>query len=370
MSQTETQPIPKPQDDGEISINFGEIFKTLKAFKFHVLIFAFVFSALGATYSLTQSSEYVSVVKLLPEIDSKSSAGGLGGLKSLAGLAGIDVGGGSSGSEAIRPDLYPNIVQSLPFLQEAAKAKIYISKKKKWMIASQFLNDPESRAPLKIFASTPKEEAEKIRDIELINIPKEGFSGDLVNLGVVESSTLMNIKSRITLEIDKKSGVISITVKMPDPVGAANMTSFTQQYLTKYVVNYRTEKARTELSFLQTRYAEAKKTYDQAQFTFSNYKDQNRNVFLNVVKDQEKRLQYEVDLAYNVYAALSQQLTDAQVKIHRETPVFKVLEPAQIPLSRSEPKRTLITIGFMVVGVFISLIYIFFKSVNLKQLFS
>ena len=61
-------------------------------------------------------------------------------------------------------------------------------------------------------------------------------------------------------------------------------------------------------------------------------------------------------------------MADAAVKIQRETPVFKVLEPAQVALEKSEPKRSLITIGFLFFGVFISLVIVFFRTVNLKQL--
>ena len=365
MSTTETNIPNNPQDNGEISINFGEIFRVLKAYKLFIAILALVFAGLGALYALTQPNEYTATVKLLPELDSKAAGGSLGGLKSLAGLAGIDLGGAGNSSEAIRPDLYPNIVQSAPFLQEALNSQVYFSKNKKWMKTSDFLNNKESNAPLSLFG--PGKEAEKEAN-ERIQIPLNPASKELLNFSKKEEGTLKNLKSRISAEIDKKSGIITITVKMQDPVVAANLTSLSQTYLTKYVVNYRTEKSRKEVKFLETRQAEARKRYDQALNNFSTYKDQNRNVFLNVVKDQEKKLQYEVDLAYNLYSSLSTQLADAQVKIHRETPVFKVLEPVQVPLLKSEPKRSLITLGFMFVGIFLALGYIFFKEVDLKSL--
>jgi len=126
MSNLENKQI---EDNGEISINFGEIFRTLKSYRILIATCAVLFAALGAIYSLTQPNEYSSNAKLLPELDSKlSSAGGMGSLKSLAGLAGVDIGGSSLGTDAIRPDLYPNIVQSAPLLLEVLKAKIYSNK--------------------------------------------------------------------------------------------------------------------------------------------------------------------------------------------------------------------------------------------------
>jgi uncharacterized protein involved in exopolysaccharide biosynthesis len=116
------------------------------------------------------------------------------------------------------------------------------------------------------------------------------------------------------------------------------------------------------------RQAEARKRYDQSLFTLSNYKDQNRNVFLNVAKDQGKKLQYEVDLAFNVYSNLTNQTTEAKIKLQKETPVFKVLAPAQIPLKRSSPSRSLITLGALFLGLFVSLIGVYLKTANFNEI--
>jgi uncharacterized protein involved in exopolysaccharide biosynthesis len=89
-----------------------------------------------------------------------------------------------------------------------------------------------------------------------------------------------------------------------------------------------------------------------------------------VAKDQGIKLQYEVDLAFNIYSNLTSQVTETNIKLQKETPIFKVLAPAQVPLLKAKPLRSLITLGSMFLGLFISLIYVFFKSVNLKELLS
>jgi uncharacterized protein involved in exopolysaccharide biosynthesis len=353
------------EDNGEISINFGEIFRTLKSYRILIATCAVLFAALGAIYSLTQPNEYSSNAKLLPELDSKSGGSG-GGLKSLAGLAGIDLGGGSSGGEAIRPDLYPNIVQSAPLLQEVLKAKIYSTKHKKWQTVLDFLSEKQDSAPIDL-GGDPSDE-EEVSDVKIDKVPTNAISADLMKLNKKEQAAINKLRASVVLEIDKKSGVISLTTKLTNAVAAANITSLIQHYLTKYVTDYRTQKARKELSFLEKRLSESRARYDQALFTLSAYRDQNMNLFLNVAKDREKKLQYEVDMAYNLYTTISGQYEESKVKLHRETPVFKVLEPAQVAIQKDGPKRSLITIGFMFVGVFLALIYVFFKTVNLKEL--
>ncbi|MHA8065446.1 Wzz/FepE/Etk N-terminal domain-containing protein [Aquirufa sp. ROCK2-A2] len=364
MAQIQNRSGNQSNEKDEVSIDLKELFQSIIFYKWRVLLMAVVFALLGALYSLTSPNEYISTVKLLPEIDSKSS-GGLGGLKSLAGLAGIDL-SSSVGTEAIRPDLYPNILQSTPFLQSIVNRKIYVSKKNNWVVLGDLLSKDRIEAPLSFGKSEDENQEDEDKHVVL---PSGALANGLVNMDKKSQMILMNLKSRITAELDKKSGVITISVKLTDPVAAANVSYFAQQYLTDYVTKYRTEKSVKEVNFLKKRQEEAKSRYDQALHTLSNYRDQNRNLFLNVAKDQEKKLQYEVDLSYNLYSSLNNQLADAQIKTHRETPVIKVLEPAQVPVQKSGPKRAMLTIGFMFFGILIALISILLKTVNLKQLF-
>jgi len=377
MSKNEN-PITKQVEDDEISINFGEIYGALKKYKILIAATSLFFAGLGALYSLTLNNEYEASVKMVPEsTDSKSGgmAGGLGGLSSLAGLAGINI-GGATGVDAIQPAMYPNIVASIPFLQELVNAKIYNPKIKKWQGLKDYLKEHQSNAPIKLYDSEKlaEEKAKKeLSDADLkdLNIPTTpGQTIDFINIDLKEAHILNKLKSYIKVEVDKKTMFLTITCTLQNPIIAANLTSLVQSQLTKYIVNYRTEKVRKEMEFLISRQSEAKKRYDQALFTFSNYKDQNRNRFLNVAKTQEKKLQYEVDLSFNLYSSITTQLSEAQIKVQKETPIFKVLEPAQVPLSRSSPKRSLITIGAMFIGIFVSLLIVFFKSVNLKELLS
>ena len=142
MSNNEN-PISKQVEDDEISINFGEIYGALKKYKILIAATSLFFAGLGAVYSLTLNNEYEASVKMVPEsADSKSGgmAGGLGGLSSLAGLAGINI-GGATGVDAIQPAMYPNIVESIPFLQELIRAKIYNPKIKKYQVLANYLKE-------------------------------------------------------------------------------------------------------------------------------------------------------------------------------------------------------------------------------------
>lgn len=349
----------KPQEK-ELTIDLSEIVQSIIKGKWVILITSFVFAVVGAVYALSLPNLYTSEVKILPELDSKD-IGGLSKFKSLAGLAGVDLSSLSS-TEAIRPDLYPNILQSTPFLMDALQLKVFVAKEQKTLVLSEYLEKLRKETiSYKLFGESDS-------DLFKIN-PKEAPNETLL-LNKQQLLSLADLKEKITASLDKKSGVISMSAKMPDPIVAASLVKFSQDYLTKYVIGYRTEKTKNDVVFLQARVQEAKKRYDSALFNYSNYQDRNRAVFLNVTRDEGKKLQYEVDLSYNLYSELTKQLEESKVKIHRETPVFKILEPAQIPLKKSEPKRSVLVMAFVILGGIISVMYIFFKSLNLSKLFN
>ncbi len=343
--------------DSEITIDISKIFKVITKHKWLILIVTILFSGIGVFIAINTPNEYVSQVQILPELESKDAAGGLSKFKSLAGLAGVDLSTLSS-SEAVRPDLYPNILQSTPFLMDVMKMKIYAAKYKQNLTMSRFLaeNDKRELSTRILGESDDKDD----KDMPVINpaiVPTE-----TIRLDKKQDSQIKDLQKRIGATLDKKTGVINISVKMQDPVVAATIVKYAQDYLTEYVVKYRTEKTKKDITFLHERLSEAKRRYDNALYAYSSYQDRNKSLFLNIAKDEGKKLQYEVDLSYNLYAELAKQLEEAKIKVQRETPIFKVLEPAQIPVKKSEPKRSVMVIGFAFLGLIFSVLFVLVKN--------
>jgi uncharacterized protein involved in exopolysaccharide biosynthesis len=170
------------------------------------------------------------------------------------------------------------------------------------------------------------------------------------------------VSKRVSATIDKKSGIVTITSQMPDPVVAATTANQTLNYLTTYVTNYRTGKSRKQVQFLSQQVNNARHRYQAAEFALSSYRDRNRSLFLETAKIEEQRLQADYLLAQTVYNDLSKQLEQARIKVQEESPVFQILEPAQVPLLKSGPKRTLIILAFAAIGGILGFLYALFST--------
>ncbi|MCX6214042.1 lipopolysaccharide biosynthesis protein [Spirosoma sp.] len=347
MSVTEDNKQRNTEED-EIEIRLSDIVQFLRNSRKAALIGGVVMLLIGALYAFSKPNQYSAFVTVMPEIQSK--AGGLGGLSSLAGLAGIDIGSSSMGGsvDAIRPDVYPNVLQSVPFALHLLQQPVYSQLLKKETSLQTFFEEQDGQS---WFGKSSEGE----NDEKLIVLDPNNRSKTL-QITKKQEEFILKIHEAVSATFDKKTAIITVSATLPDPVVAATTARLSLEYLTNYIVSYRTEKARNQVQFLTNQVNDAKSRYQRAEYALSSYRDRNRNVFLETAKIEEQRIQAEFLLTQSVYTDLSKQLEQAKIKVAEESPVFKVLEPSLIPLKKSGPKRTVIILGFAVIGVLLGIV--------------
>ena len=183
------------------------------------------------------------------------------------------------------------------------------------------------------------------------------MAGQPVKLAKREQELAEEIGRRVSARLDTRSGVIRISARMPDAHVAAVVAQSAMNYLTDYVTNYRTEKARQDLRFYSLRLNEVRLRYQNAQMTVFRYNDQHKYavVVMQAATMDKQRMDTELSIAQTVYAELSREFERAKLRVQERTPVFTVLEPARVPLELVSPKRAvlvgLFTLAGLVVGV-------------------
>jgi uncharacterized protein involved in exopolysaccharide biosynthesis len=156
---------------------------------------------------------------------------------------------------------------------------------------------------------------------------------------------------------------------MRDPELAAKMTKYAIEELTLYLTDYRTEKVLIDLDFVETQLASAKERFEEAQLNLADFDDSNQGNLTARARTERQRLQSEYDIAVNVYNTLTQQYEEAKLKVQEETPVFKVLQPVQVPVN-DETSGSMVLFVFVLLSGIASLGWIFLSklimSVNQK----
>jgi uncharacterized protein involved in exopolysaccharide biosynthesis len=115
--------------------------------------------------------------------------------------------------------------------------------------------------------------------------------------------------------------------------------------LQSYIIDYRTNKARKDFHFQEKLFERKKKEYEMAQENYAKFADANKNIILQSYRAEQVRLENEMNLAYQVYTSVAQQLQIAEAKVQEITPVYTIVEPATIPVKASKPSKAMILIG-------------------------
>jgi uncharacterized protein involved in exopolysaccharide biosynthesis len=338
-----------------------------------------IFLVIGLLYAFGSKKEYKASCKLMPEVQ-ENLRPNLGGLGNLAGLAGLNIDLGNT-SSALLPDHYPLITRSLPFQQKILNEKIEIQKLDTVVSLYNYLYELDKSSVFEILYDYTVGLPFKIRSLIMshdINLNEKYHSKgrNIISLSYEENKIIEEIRDRIKADTEPLSGIISITVEMPDPLAAAEVADNSIRLLTEYVTQYKISKAKENLKFIQERYDEVKINFEETQRKLAIFNDRNRNVSTALAQTELQKLQNEYDLAFDLYKNFATNLEQAKIKVKEETPVFTILEPVQVPIKKSKPKRILIiTISFFL-GAFFGVLYLFLKIVfthwksrwNMKQI--
>lgn len=309
-----------------------------------ILIWCLVGAVLGIVVAFSLPKEYDTSVKLAPEIVGGSKVGGsLGAMAAMVGLGGA----AQAGSDAVNPQLYPDVVSSVPFLVDLFDVPVEdIDGEHKVTVREYMEQDLKSpwwsaiiSAPFKLIALLmPKDDEED-------GAGKNGV--DKFHLTRSEYEVVQALQNRISASVDTKTAVITINVQMQDPMVSAMLADTVVYNLQKYITDYRTNKARNDLQYAELLDSEAKANYYKAQQKYADYLDRNQGLILHSAQTTMERLENEMTLAFNLYNQTSQQVQLAKAKVQENTPVYATVTPATVPMKPSSPRKAMILIGFV-----------------------
>ena len=335
---------PSASSPEEQEIDLVELARKVWADRRLVLKWCGIAVVVGLVVAFSIPKEYTTTVTLAPETTGGSRS--LGGLNALAGMAGINV-GDAEGGDALSPELYPDIVSSTDFSVELFHVPVQDVEGELKTDLYTYLQEHQRSPWWSVILSFPFKCIGWITSLFSDEETEGGGGVDPFRLTKKQTEIVKSLNQRITVAVDKKTSVITLSVTMQDPLISATMTDTVMQKLQNHITIYRTSKARHDLNFAQELYDEARAKYYDAQQVYSNYVDANQSIALRSVQTKEERLRNEMTLAYNLYNQTAQQLQLAKAKVQENTPVYTVVQAATVPLRASKPSKPMILIGFV-----------------------
>lgn len=329
----------------DLRVIFSRMWANKKLF---CIVLPIVF-ALSTAYIMCIPRTYNSSLCLAPEINNSSNLSGTIG--SLASSFGLDLGNMET-TDAINPMLYPDLMDDNGFVVGLFDVKVattdgaircsyydYLTKHQDSPFWTQGMNS--------------------IKDLFATKEPSGKASGDNnpYMLSKKQDGVANAIRKSVTINVDKKTAVITISTEAQDPLVCKTLADSVKERLQVFITNYRTSKARVDEQYYKRLVTEAKRDYDKARQNYGSYADANMDVVLTSMRAKQDEMENEMQLKYNTYSTMMTQYQAAKAKVQERTPAFTVIQGAAVPLKPTAPKRMFFVIGMCFAAIIVLSVY-------------
>ena len=347
IEQTSEKDIKQKQDnhnDEEIEIDWTETLHKIIDIRKTIYKAAGIGLVIGIIVAISIPKQYTVGITLSPEMGGSKGSG-------LSGLAASFLGSGVSmneGTDALNASLSADIASSTPFLLELSKMKVPVSGSREISLSSYL--DEESSPWWGYVIGFPSMVMSGVKSLFIKEDKK--IVSNRVNQGIFELSRkelqkIETLKNMIIVTVDKNTSMTSVTVTLQNPKVAAIVADSVVGKLQEYIITYRTSKAKEDCLYLEKLFKERQQEYYIAQKEYANYMDSHDDIILQSVRTEQERLQNDMNLAYQVYNQVANQLQVARAKVQEEKPVFAIVEPAVVPLSPSGISKKIYVLAFV-----------------------
>ena len=270
---------------------------------------------LAALILLLQRPVYTGQTSFAPETSPTSSLAG--SLAGLAGLAGQFGGVSQSPSSSVSPDFFAQVLHSREIQRST--------------LLSEFPDRSGASRPL----------------LDILGVT-----------GTTPEQRLQNgtrqLAQQLEVDVDRRTGVVSLAVEMPDARLAADVANRMVELLNRFNLERRQSQSREERRFSGDRLATAERELRTAEQAHLAFLQRNRGYSDSpLLNFESNRLSREVQLKQEIFLTLTKNHEQARISEVRDTPVLTVVDSAVAPIQRTRPRRTL---GTIIAGVLAGLV--------------
>ena len=303
-------------DSDETSISLLDLVLIIAKQLRIIIFFPFIFSIIMIFYvQFIVESEYVSTAKVISSANngSNNASQALG----LAAQFGISLPSSNQGEKRL---LYPDIIKSRTFAKSLLKRKF----------------DTQKYGPQKTL-------------LHIINNGIEINSSELYNK---EYKSVDAILGMINVREDFETGICTIDVTFTDPKFACDIANAITDELDSYQREYNNSKISETRQFIEDRILQTEKDLRTFEEKLKNFRARNRRIENSpALLLEQQRLSREVAVLIGVFTTLKQQLETVKIEEVKESNYVIIIDPAEIPLNRSKPRKTFMVVLAGILGI-------------------
>jgi hypothetical protein len=305
----------------------------------------------GLLYSIFSKPNFIGTLEFALDEDANNSMGSLG---SLASQFGLSLGGDNSGLFG-KSDNIIELFQTRNIISKVLLTEVTINNKKKLLI-NHYIDFNNLMAKWK--------SDDKLKDLGY-------FQPNTKNLSRLQDSVITLIYQDITENLmdvskpNKKTNIISVTITSKDEQFSKLFVENISKVVSDFYINYKTKKAKDNISILQNRADSVKNILYQKEYELANFKDKNQNLIKNESYLTQARLQRDVEILDIMNSEIIKNLELAKLTLLHNTPLIQIVDNPVLPLERKKLRKKYGILIFGALGFILSYAYFYIKT-NLK----
>ena len=344
----------------EDSIDIIALLKTLWTGKKLIVKTTILFFVIGCVVALLSPVVYTAQTTFIPQVSEDQMSSSKGGLGSLASLAGINLNQGSSTSDSyLSPLLYSKIANSDEFSLKLIEEELINLNGDKFSIKQYMLSDTNSSFNLIGFIKKYTIGLFVKNDNELKS--KETVNGYNF-ISQEEFNLVKSFKEKFSIVLNEKEGYIEVIASDKDAFISTQLVKIVTKNLQSRIIELRTNKIKERLEYSKNQYELKQIEFNILQNNVADFKDSNKNISTARFMSELQKLESEYQLQQNILMTLASEFNNNKIKLNKDTPIFSVIDEVSVPNERSEPKRSLIALIYLFLGVVLSTGYLLAKE--------
>ena len=315
-------------DDNEL--NILELWERLKLKKKFISFISLTSTIIGLIYSLIATIYFESNISMYPAGELGQTGGALGEFQGIAKTFGI---GGLGPAPTFN---IPDIIDSRRLKKDIVLRKW---KTKKYPQGSSLIE----------YWDLNKDKLFSPRKWISMFLPKEKYNNNRQDKLTFEAISILDDLLTVKEDI---SGLITVSVLIQDPQLSADIANYIAEFVKEFISIQQQREATRNRKFVENQKLDAKKFLENAEEALTEFRKQNP-IQLDTPELQMKRsrLEYTIEENRAVYITLGQQFEIAKIEEAKEPLLINILDVAEPSVKKAKPKRKLIIILSMLLGL-------------------
>ena len=169
--------------------------------------------------------------------------------------------------------------------------------------------------------------------------------------------------SMIAYSEDLGIGISTVTVSASEPQFAFELNAALIEELDAHQRQYNKTKTSETRQFIEERIVDTEKELQAAEEDLKDFRDRNRRIENSAsLLLEQQRISREVAVLTSVFTTLKQQLETTKIEEVKDSEYVIVLDPPEVPIHRSNPKKRKSVILAGIIGLGLGIIISFMKE--------